>query len=68
LHLERLFDWLAAQRHMRLLKVSYNRLVSDPELEIRRVAAFLDQKPSSKQMQRAIDTSLYRNRVLLPDQ
>ncbi len=62
IHLERLFDWLPRQRHMRVLTVSYNRLLADPQAEVERVTHFLDGWPTSSQMLAAIDPTLYRNR------
>ena len=62
LHLERLFEWLPRQRNMRVLTVSYNRLVSEPEPEVGKVLEFLDGRPARKPMLEAISTSLYRNR------
>ncbi len=62
IHLNRLFQWLRQQRHMRVLKVSYNRLLTDPESEVRKVSEFLDRRPAPDPMLAAIDTSLYRNR------
>jgi hypothetical protein len=64
IHLDRLHKWLPRQRHLRVLKVSYNRLLSDPAPVVRTVSEFLDGRPSPDQMLKAIDTSLYRNRKL----
>jgi hypothetical protein len=61
-HLERLDAWLARQRHLRVLDVSYNALLKDPEAEVRKVAEFLDGRVDPVRMQEAISTSLYRNR------
>lgn len=61
-HLARVFDWLSGQRHMRVLKVSYNRLLSDPEPEVGRVLEFLDGRPARQPMLEAISLGLYRNR------
>lgn len=62
IHLGRLHEWLVRQHHMRVLKVSYNRLLTDPKSEARKVWEFLDGRPAPDQMLAAIDTSLYRNR------
>jgi hypothetical protein len=37
-------------------------VLSDAETEVRRVAEFLDGRPSTEQMLQAIDPALYRNR------
>jgi hypothetical protein len=62
IHLDRLFQWLPAQRHLRLFEVSYNELLADPYRTIPRIAEFLDGVLSQEGMLAAIDPSLYRNR------
>lgn len=61
-HLQKLFAWLAAQAHIRVLMVSYNELLSEPEQHIAQVRDFLDRVPSLDNMLQAIDPNLYRNR------
>ena len=68
IHLDRLFAWLAQQRHLQVLQVNYNRLLSEPETEIQQVVQFLDSRPEPGQMLSAIDPSLYRNRRSLNNQ
>ncbi len=63
LHLERLFEWLGRQPHMRLLLVSYNDLMSDARRQAQRVCEFLDGQPDAGRMLAAIDPALYRNRA-----
>lgn len=60
-HLDRLFQWIAKQPHIKLLRVSYNDIVRRPLDESRRVAAFLNNQPDPLAMASAIDPSLYRN-------
>lgn len=62
LHLERLHEWLPLQRHMQLLRVSYNDLVGGPEQQAERVSEFLGGKVKVEAMLKAIDPALYRNR------
>jgi hypothetical protein len=62
IHLQRVFEWLPEQRHLRVLEVSYNRLLSDPQPEVGKIAEFLDGRPAPGPMLEAINTSLYRNR------
>jgi hypothetical protein len=62
LHLDRSASWLPLQPHVALLNVSYNRLMNAPDVEIRRVAEFLDGVPRPERMLEAIYPSLYRNR------
>jgi len=61
-HLRRVFEWLSRQRHMRVLRVSYNRLLTAPQLEIQRVSEFLEGRAAPEGMLEAVDPSLYRNR------
>jgi hypothetical protein len=63
IHLEKLYAWLPAQSHMRVLMVSYNTLLASPQLEVRRIAEFLDDQVDCARMLQAIDPSLYRNRM-----
>lgn len=60
-HLDRLFQWLAKQPHIKVLRVSYNDIVRRPLDESRRVAAFLNNQPDPLAMASAVDPSLYRN-------
>jgi|SRR6266496_1613520 len=62
IHLKRLFQWLPQQAHMRVVTINYNRLLTDPESECKRVVDFLDGRPALDQMLSAVDRSLYRNR------
>lgn len=63
IHLERLFQWLPQQGHLQLLTVNYNRLLSEPETEIRLIVEFLQGRPDPAAMRAAIDPALYRNRA-----
>jgi hypothetical protein len=65
-HLERLFQWLPQQSHLRVLTVNYNRLLADPPAEIRPIIEFLDGRPDTDAMLAAIDPALYRNRAATP--
>ncbi|HUY89512.1 MAG TPA: sulfotransferase [Pirellulales bacterium] len=61
-HLERLFQWLPQQGHLRALEVSYNDLLGDPDREAAKITDFLDGAPAVSRMLEAIDPALYRNR------
>jgi hypothetical protein len=67
LHLERLLGWLGRQRHMQVLRVSYNDLVGSPEREARRVSEYLGGKAAIDGMTKSVEPSLYRNRKAPPD-
>lgn len=62
LHLDRLHEWLGQQRHMEVLRVSYNALLAEPDREAERVSTFLDGRMDVKKMAQTVDPSLYRNR------
>jgi len=62
LHLERLHAWLRQQKHLAVLRVSYNDLIARPEGEAERVREFLGGKVDVEGMARTVDPSLYRNR------
>ena len=61
-HLKRLHEWLADQRNMELLRVSYNELLSEPRRQAERVREFLGIDADVEKMARTVDPSLYRNR------
>ena len=65
-HLDKLFKWLADQKHIKILRVSYNELIESPEEQIARVVAFLDRRPDAQRMAATIDPNLYRNRKAGP--
>ena len=62
LHLERLHQWLPQQRHLAILPVSYNDLVSQPRTQAERVREFLHGAADLEGMVKTVDPSLYRNR------
>ena len=55
-------EWLAGQKNIEVLYVSYNDLVERPEEQAERVSAFLGGKADAGSMARTVDPSLYRNR------
>ena len=61
-HLERLFQWVPKQPHIRLLKVNYNQLMANPTAMAQSIAEFLDESLEVEAMLAAIDPKLYRNR------
>ncbi len=62
-HLERLYAWLSRQANMRVLRISYGDLVDRPREQAERVGVFLGGPVNVEEMVRAVDPSLYRNRV-----
>jgi hypothetical protein len=61
-HLERLHEWLARQRNMATLRVSYNGLLERPAEWAQRVCDFLGGRVDVDGMVRTVDPALYRNR------
>jgi hypothetical protein len=61
-HLARLRGWLARQRNIEVLYVSYNSLLERPAVEAARVGTFLGGRAGAEEMARTVDPSLYRNR------
>lgn len=55
--------WLAEQPNIKVLEVSYNRMLSEPAAEIKRVNTFLDGGLDLEAMQAVVDPQLYRNRI-----
>jgi hypothetical protein len=47
---------------MRVLEVSYNSLLNNPQTEVDKIVRFLDGAPSATRMLESIDPALYRNR------
>jgi hypothetical protein len=61
-HLERLREWLPQQRHMTVLRVSYNELIEQSRAQAERVRLFLGGAVNVEAMVQTVDPSLYRNR------
>jgi hypothetical protein len=61
-HLVWLEGWLASARHMKVLGVSYERVVSQSEKEIPRILQFLELDLDAAAMQRAVEPALQRQR------
>lgn len=61
-HLERLRAWLAGQPFIDVLHVRYDDVVTHPDEQAARIAAFLGSKADAARMVEALDPSLYRNR------
>jgi hypothetical protein len=51
------------QRHIELINVDYNRIQSEPLVELTRVHKFLGGAADLAAMASVVDSSLYRNRV-----
>lgn len=62
LHLTKLWNWVAEQKHLDVLRVAYADIVAHPQEEASRVSHFLGGRLNVDAAVRAIDPSLYRNR------
>jgi len=62
-HLNKIKKWLENQKNIKVLPVSYNKLIVSPEPEIDKVIAFIDQPLNKKNMIKAVNPDLYRNRL-----
>jgi len=55
--------WVAKQANIKILEVSYNRMLEDPATEIARINDFLGGDLNIQAMAEVVEPSLYRNRV-----
>ena len=62
LHLQKLHEWLPRQENCEILRVSYNELVEQPQVQAERVHSFLGAAANVERMAQTVDSSLYRNR------
>lgn len=63
--LESARQWMARQRNMRYLAVSYAELIRNPRPLISQIAQFLDRAMDEGGMAAAVDPALYRHRCTL---
>ena len=61
-HVEEVEAWLRATDHVQVLFVSYNRMQSEADSQIARVAKFMDADLDIAEMATIIDPALYRQR------
>jgi hypothetical protein len=61
--LQSFYDWVPNQRHIELIDVDYNRILTDPLGELTRVQEFLGGAIDLAAMASVVDSKLYRNRV-----
>ena len=61
--LQSFYDWVPRQRHIELIDVDYNRILTDPLIELNRVQEFLGGAVDLAAMASVVDSKLYRNRV-----
>ena len=61
-HFDQVMEWIAEQKNLRYLEVSYNELLEAPEKEVASVNQFLGGKLDEAAMLAKIDPQLYRQR------
>ncbi|MEJ2759611.1 MAG: sulfotransferase [Anaerolineales bacterium] len=62
-HFRKVMIWVEAQNNFRVVEVSYNELLTDPEDACKKVAAFLGNDLDIDAMIAKIDPKLYRQRA-----
>lgn len=61
-HLDETYAWLSTQPNMKVLYISYNDSLKEPELTVTQVNMFLGGIMDTKKMMPIVDSSLYRQR------
>ena len=61
-HLNQVDEWINRQRNIKRINVNYNRMIEDPEADIRLLNKFLGNSLDVGIMTQVIDPSLYRQR------
>lgn len=62
-HLSKIEAWLSKQQNMKVLYVSYNDFLAEPEKHGEKIIQFLDQPLQVEQMAQVVDKNLYRQRI-----
>lgn len=66
-HLREVKTWMESQPNLEVLQLNYAEVVTNPEAEAERMSGFLGLDLDWKEMARAVDPGLYRNRLGLKD-
>jgi hypothetical protein len=61
--LRQFYSWVSTQKHLKLINVSYNELLSRPDSTIAHIDRHLDHRLDTEAMVQVIDPALYRNRA-----
>ncbi len=62
-HLREVQTWMESQPNLEVLQLNYAEVVTNPEAEAERMSGFLGLDLDGKEMARAVDPGLYRNRL-----
>jgi hypothetical protein len=62
-HLSKVEAWLSQQQNMKVLYLSYNDFLAQPEKQLSQIVQFLDLPLQVDQMAQVVDKSLYRQRI-----
>jgi hypothetical protein len=65
-HLRKVFDWLAGQPHIAVMRVRYADVVANPVDEIAKIDAFFGGMLDVDAARTAVDPTLHRNRTAVP--
>jgi len=65
-HLAEIEEWLAQQKNMEVLYISYNDIISDPLANAQKINRFLGNHLDIEKMSAVVDPALYRQRVSSP--
>lgn len=61
--LRQFYSWIPTQSHLKLVNISYNDLLSNPEGTIDQINRHFDETLDTEAMVQLVDPSLYRNRA-----
>lgn len=61
--LRQFYSWIPTQSHLKLVNISYNDLLSNPEGTINQINRHFDESLDTEAMVRLVDPNLYRNRA-----
>ena len=61
-HLDETYEWLEEQPHLKVLYISYNDSLQNPEETVSMVSKFLEKKLDTNRMLTVVDPTLYRQR------
>lgn len=65
-HLDKVEAWLGQQTHMKVLFVSYNDILADPQANLIRINQFFGNRLDMQRMMPVVDKGLYRERRPTP--
>ncbi|MCA9245046.1 MAG: hypothetical protein KDA32_13900, partial [Phycisphaerales bacterium] len=61
--LKRFYDWVATAKHITMIDVNYNEMLTDPKPWVAKINELLDSNLDTDKMMGVVDPSLYRQRA-----